>query len=82
MGEDRTGFLRKDDDDHQDTTKSSTSVKDSAHVIITTSLLSRGLDLSPLVKHVFIMDEPRISYIEQVGLGELGRMGNLFCLGR
>ncbi|KAF7368953.1 hypothetical protein MVEN_00221600 [Mycena venus] len=29
------------------------------HVMITTSLLSRGLDFSPNIKYVFIIDEPR-----------------------
>lgn len=31
----------------------------SPHVLITTSLLSRGLDFSKDVRHVFILDEPR-----------------------
>jgi ATP-dependent RNA helicase MRH4, mitochondrial len=29
------------------------------HVLLTTSLLSRGLDFDPSIKHVFIVDEPR-----------------------
>ena len=83
------GFLRKDDDGHhQDTTtttKSSTSVKDSAHVMITTSLLSRGLDFSPSVKHVFIVDEPRnmIDFLHRAGRsGRAGQTGKVVVFGK
>ena len=79
------GFLRKDDDNHQDTTKSSTSVKDSAHVMITTSLLSRGLDFSPLIKHVFIVDEPRnmIDFLHRAGRsGRAGQSGKVVLFGK
>ena len=81
------GFLRTDDDKHQDTaaaTKSSTSVKDSAHVMITTSLLSRGLDFSPLIKHVFIVDEPRnmIDFLHRAGRsGRAGQSGKVVMFG-
>jgi hypothetical protein len=60
-------------------------VSSPAHVMITTSLLSRGLNFSPSIKHVFIAKAQGIrliSCIEQVGLGELGRAGKLLCLGR
>lgn len=33
--------------------------KETPRVLITTSLLSRGLDFSPAIKHVFIVDEPK-----------------------
>jgi len=38
-------------------------------VLITTSLLSRGLDFSPSVKHVFIVDEPNnmVDFIHRAG---------------
>ena len=51
------GFFRKDDD--QVAQQLSTNVKESPHVMITTSPLSRGLDFSPSIQHVFIVDEPR-----------------------
>jgi len=37
--------------------------------MVTTSLLSRGLDFSPEVKHVFIVDEPRnmIDFLHRAG---------------
>jgi hypothetical protein len=88
------GFLRKDDVDvdhhHQDTdtdtdTKSSTNVKDSAHVMITTSLLSRGLDFSPSIKHVFIVDEPRnmIDFLHRAGRsGRAGQNGKVVMFGK
>ena len=46
------------------------------HVLITTSLLSRGLDFDPSVQHVFIADTPRnmIDFIHRAG--RAGRMGN------
>ena len=82
-------FLKLDDD-HRDTTtttttKSSTSVKDSAHVLITTSLLSRGLDFSPLIKHVFIVDEPRnmVDFLHRAGRsGRAGQSGKVVMFGK
>ena len=81
------GFLRIDDvdDGDQDTTKSSTTVKDSAHVMITTSLLSRGLDFSPSIKHVFIVDEPRnmIDFLHRAGRsGRAGQRGKVVVFGK
>lgn len=79
------GFLRKDDEDHEDTSKSSTNVKDSAHVMITTSLLSRGLDFSPWIKHVFIVDEPRnmIDFLHRAGRsGRAGQSGKVVLFGK
>ncbi|TCD65892.1 RNA helicase [Steccherinum ochraceum] len=39
------------------------------HVLITTSLLSRGLDFSPSIKHVFIVDPPRnmVDFLHRAG---------------
>ncbi|EAU87101.1 RNA helicase [Coprinopsis cinerea okayama7 len=47
------------------------------HVLITTSLLSRGLDFDPSIKHVFIVDEPRnmVDFLHRAGRS--GRMGGL-----
>ncbi|KAH6904677.1 RNA helicase [Coprinopsis sp. MPI-PUGE-AT-0042] len=45
------------------------------HVLLTTSLLSRGLDFDPSIKHVFIVDEPRnmVDFLHRAGRS--GRMG-------
>ncbi|QRV75634.1 DEAD/DEAH box helicase [Ceratobasidium sp. AG-Ba] len=53
-----------------------TNQDDEPRVLITTSLLSRGLDFSPLVTSVFIVDEPRneVDYIHRAG--RTGRAGH------
>ncbi|KAF8812684.1 hypothetical protein BYT27DRAFT_7251603 [Phlegmacium glaucopus] len=76
------GFLRKDDDL---VTQPSTNVKDSPHVMITTSLLSRGLDFSPSIKHVFNVDEPRnmIDFLHRAGRsGRAGENGKVVVFGK
>ncbi|SJL09447.1 uncharacterized protein ARMOST_12825 [Armillaria ostoyae] len=55
------------------------------HVMITTSLLSRGLDFSPQIKHVFIVDEPRnmIDFIHRAGRsGRAGEKGKVVVFGK
>jgi len=55
------------------------------HVMITTSLLSRGIDFSPSVKHVFIVDEPRnmIDFLHRAGrTGRAGEGGKVVIFGR
>lgn len=57
----------------------------SPHVLITTSLLSRGLDFSPRVKHVFIVDEPRnmLDFLHRAGRsGRAGHKGSVVVFGR
>ncbi|KAF8797685.1 P-loop containing nucleoside triphosphate hydrolase protein [Phlegmacium glaucopus] len=76
------GFLRKDDNQ---VTQPSTNVTDSPHVMITTSLLSRGLDFSPSIKHVFIVDEPRnmIDFLHRAGRsGRAGEKGKVVVFGK
>ncbi|KAJ7705295.1 hypothetical protein B0H17DRAFT_1326149 [Mycena rosella] len=54
------------------------------HVMITTSLLSRGLDFSPNVKHVFIIDEPRnmTDFLHRAGrTGRAGQHGKVVIFG-
>lgn len=54
--------------------------KKTPHVLITTSLLSRGLDFSPDIKHVFIVDEPRnmIDFLHRAGRsGRAGHKGKV-----
>ncbi|KAL1940546.1 hypothetical protein VTO73DRAFT_7981 [Trametes versicolor] len=60
-------------------------VKDVPHVMITTSLLSRGLDFSPDVKHVFIVDEPRnmVDFLHRAGRsGRAGEDGKVVVFGK
>jgi ATP-dependent RNA helicase MRH4 len=50
------------------------------HVMITTSLLSRGLDFSPNIKYVFIIDEPMnmIDFLHRAGrTGRAGATGRV-----
>jgi ATP-dependent RNA helicase MRH4, mitochondrial len=53
-------------------------------VLVTTSLLSRGLDFTPAVKHVFLLDEPRdmLDFLHRAGrTGRAGRVGNVVVFG-
>ncbi|KAF9478234.1 P-loop containing nucleoside triphosphate hydrolase protein [Pholiota conissans] len=55
------------------------------HVLITTSLLSRGLDFSPEIKHVFIVDEPRntVDFLHRAGrTGRAGEWGKVVIFGK
>ncbi|EGN99584.1 hypothetical protein SERLA73DRAFT_106193 [Serpula lacrymans var. lacrymans S7.3] len=59
--------------------------KETAHVMITTSLLSRGLDFSPSIRHVFIVDEPRnmIDFLHRAGRsGRAGEQGKVVVFGK
>ena len=60
-------------------------VKEVPHVMITTSLLSRGLDFAPEVKHVFIVDEPRnmVDFLHRAGRsGRAGESGKVVVFGK
>jgi ATP-dependent RNA helicase MRH4 len=60
-------------------------VKDVPHVMVTTSILSRGLDFSPDIKHVFIIDEPRntIDFLHRAGrTGRAGQQGKVVIFGK
>jgi ATP-dependent RNA helicase MRH4, mitochondrial len=75
------GFLNtgKDRDD------TSVPSKDEPHVMITTSMLSRGLDFSPSIQHVFIVDEPRnmIDFLHRAGRsGRAGEAGKVVVFGK
>ena len=55
------------------------------HVMITTSMLSRGLDFSPDVRHVFIMDEPRnmVDFLHRAGRSaRAGQIGKVVVFGK
>ncbi|KDR73297.1 hypothetical protein GALMADRAFT_729061 [Galerina marginata CBS 339.88] len=54
-------------------------------VLITTSLLSRGLDFSPSIRHVFIVDEPRnmVDFLHRAGrAGRAGERGRVVVFGK
>ncbi|KAL0959100.1 hypothetical protein HGRIS_014398 [Hohenbuehelia grisea] len=58
---------------------------DAPHVMITTSLLSRGLDFAPDIRHVFIVDEPRnlIDFLHRAGRsGRAGAHGKVVIFGK
>jgi len=55
------------------------------HVMITTSMLSRGLDFSPDVRHVFIVDEPRnmVDFLHRAGRSaRAGQIGKVVVFGK
>jgi ATP-dependent RNA helicase MRH4, mitochondrial len=59
--------------------------KKTPHVMITTSLLSRGLDFSPDLKNVFIVDEPRnlIDFLHRAGRSaRAGARGRVVVFGK
>ncbi|KAF8318413.1 P-loop containing nucleoside triphosphate hydrolase protein [Clavulina sp. PMI_390] len=54
-------------------------------ILITTSLLARGLDFSPSVSHVLIVDEPRneVDFLHRAGrTGRAGRPGTVVIFGK
>lgn len=80
------GFLRKNANPSASGAPSSTtSLKEIPHVLVTTSLLSRGLDFSPDIKHVFIVDEPRnmVDFLHRAGRsGRAGQSGKVVIFGK
>lgn len=65
--------------------KSTKAEDNEPYVMITTSLLSRGLDFAPSIRHVFIMDEPRnmIDFLHRAGRsGRAGERGKVVVFGR
>lgn len=54
-------------------------------ILITTSLLARGLDFSPSISHVLIVDEPRneVDFLHRAGrTGRAGRSGTVVVFGK
>ncbi|TFK69249.1 P-loop containing nucleoside triphosphate hydrolase protein [Pluteus cervinus] len=83
----RRSHLRDSDSNATALNTSPTSLDPSQapHVLITTSLLSRGLDFSPEIKNVFIVDEPRnmIDFIHRAGrTGRAGEKGRVVIFGK
>ncbi|KAH7888443.1 P-loop containing nucleoside triphosphate hydrolase protein [Phlebopus sp. FC_14] len=82
------GFLKPSATSAEPNTTVKTGSSDPAvipHVLLTTSLLSRGLDFSPEIKHVFIVDEPRnmIDFLHRAGrAGRAGEAGKVVVFGR
>ncbi|TRM59933.1 hypothetical protein BD626DRAFT_506901 [Schizophyllum amplum] len=59
--------------------------QEAPHVLVTTSLLSRGLDFAPDVRTVFIMDEPRnmVDFLHRAGrTGRAGALGEVVVFSR
>ncbi|KAI0791872.1 P-loop containing nucleoside triphosphate hydrolase protein [Abortiporus biennis] len=78
------GFLRVRDGSKSSATTTGDPSK-VPHVLITTSLLSRGLDFSPDIKHVFIVDSPRnmIDFLHRAGRsGRAGESGKVVVFGK
>ncbi|KII83884.1 hypothetical protein PLICRDRAFT_32615 [Plicaturopsis crispa FD-325 SS-3] len=79
------GFLRTPLNAEAAEPKKEGSVKELPYVMITTSLLSRGLDFAPSIKHVFIMDEPRnmVDFLHRAGRsGRAGERGKVVIFGK
>lgn len=78
------GFLRTADSKPKP--RSSSTIEDKGpHVMITTSMLSRGLDFSPEVRHVFIADEPRnmVDFLHRAGRSaRAGQSGKVVVFGK
>ncbi|KAJ8501757.1 hypothetical protein ONZ45_g12020 [Pleurotus djamor] len=83
------GFLRvptnRKDDNASPSSPSPSDPSQTPHVMITTSLLSRGLDFSPEMRHIFIVDEPRnmIDFLHRAGRsGRAGQRGKVVVFGK
>ncbi|KAH8091414.1 P-loop containing nucleoside triphosphate hydrolase protein [Cristinia sonorae] len=77
------GFLRVRD--VQDSVGLKPVSPDQPHVLITTSLLSRGLDFCPSIRHVFIVDSPRnmVDFLHRAGRsGRAGEKGKVVVFGK
>lgn len=78
------GFLRSTSERSEKSTSTS-SDSEVPHVLITTSLLSRGLDFAPSIKHVFIVDSPRnmVDFLHRAGRsGRAGEEGSVVVFGK
>ena len=78
------GFLRTADSKPKPSSSSPGKDKE-PNVMITTSMLSRGLDFSPEVRHVFIVDEPRnmIDFLHRAGRSaRAGQSGKVVVFGK
>ncbi|KAH9920525.1 P-loop containing nucleoside triphosphate hydrolase protein [Epithele typhae] len=60
-------------------------VSETPHVLVTTSMLSRGLDFAPDVRHVFIVDPPRntVDFLHRAGrVARAGLPGKVVVFGK
>ncbi|TFK86167.1 P-loop containing nucleoside triphosphate hydrolase protein, partial [Polyporus arcularius HHB13444] len=70
----------EDAKEEQEDAKEEQEEQETPSVMITTSLLSRGLDFAPDVQHVFIVDEPRnmVDFLHRAGRsGRAGQDGKV-----
>ena len=68
-----------------DSASMSPSTDGGPRILITTSLLARGLDFAPTVSHVLIADEPRneVDFLHRAGrTGRAGRGGTVVVFGK
>ncbi|WWD21788.1 hypothetical protein CI109_106276 [Kwoniella shandongensis] len=66
------------------TTAAGSSNKDRRRILVTTSLLSRGLDFHPSVSSIFLLDPPRdvLDFVHRAGrAGRAGREGRVVVFG-
>ena len=78
------GFVRTNNSKPKPRSPSAREDKE-PHVMITTSMLSRGLDFSPDVQHVFIVDEPRnmVDFLHRAGRSaRAGHTGKVVVFGK
>ena len=78
------GFLRTSNS-RTEPRSSSPSKDKGPDVMITTSMLSRGLDFSPNLRHVFIVDEPRnmVDFLHRAGRSaRAGQIGKVVVFGK
>lgn len=78
------GFLRTNNTRTKSRSSSKSEDKEPC-VMITTSMLSRGLDFSPDVRHVFIVDEPRnmVDFLHRAGRSaRAGQVGKVVVFGK
>jgi ATP-dependent RNA helicase MRH4 len=78
------GFLRTNKSRPKPRSSSLSEGKE-PHVMITTSMLSRGLDFSPNLRHVFIVDEPRnmVDFLHRAGRSaRAGQVGKVVVFGK
>ncbi|KAL6305609.1 P-loop containing nucleoside triphosphate hydrolase protein [Sparassis latifolia] len=79
------GFLRVRGEEGKETEGAREVGEDEPHVMITTSLLSRGLDFAPDIRNVFIVDEPRnmVDFLHRAGrAGRAGALGKVVVFGK
>ncbi|WWD08274.1 hypothetical protein V865_006385 [Kwoniella europaea PYCC6329] len=82
--EQEEGTEKKSTSSTKSSSSSSSSSSSTPRILVTTSLLSRGLDFSPSVSSVFLLDPPRdvLDFVHRAGrAGRAGREGRVVVFG-